>query len=184
VSRTFIHASANVADTAAIGEGSKVWINVQIREHARIGTDCIISKDVYIDHSVKIGNRCKIQNSVSVYNGVSIEDDVFVGPNVAFTNDKVPRAFNLAWKVTPTFIQRGASIGANATIVCGITIGYYAMVAAGSVVTKQVPAHALVMGNPARIVGYVCECGNRLNIHGHCKACGKTTELPLKGEGE
>ena len=178
----FIHPSASVSESAKIGEGTKVWINVQIREHAEIGTDCIISKDVYIDYAVKIGNRCKIQNSVSVYNGVTIEDEVFVGPNVAFTNDKVPRAFNADWKVTSTLVQRGASIGANATVVCGITIGSYAMIAAGSVVTKTLPSHALVMGNPAKIIGYVCSCGSRLDIHGHCRSCGKTTELRTAGE--
>jgi UDP-2-acetamido-3-amino-2,3-dideoxy-glucuronate N-acetyltransferase len=182
MSSIFIHPSASVSESAKIGEGTKIWINVQIREDVEIGTDCIISKDVYVDHAVKIGNRCKIQNSVSVYNGVTIEDEVFVGPNVAFTNDKVPRAFNVDWKITPTLVQRGASIGANATVVCGITIGHYAMIAAGSVVTKTVPSHALVMGNPAKIVGYVCLCGNRFDSHGHCKVCGKTTVLCTAGE--
>ncbi len=175
--KTFIHPTAYIAECVHIGEGTKIWMNVQIRENAAIGHDCIISKDVYIDHAVKIGNRCKIQNSVSVYNGVTIGDDVFVGPNVAFTNDKVPRAFNTEWEITPTLIKRGASIGANATVVCGIEIGEYAMVAAGSVVTKSVPSHALVMGNPARIVGYVCQCGHRINNDGLCKACGNITEL-------
>ena len=184
MSKAFIHPSAHVSDASKIGEGTKVWINVQIREDVEIGTDCIISKDVYIDHAVKIGNRCKIQNSVSIYNGVTIEDDVFVGPNVAFTNDKVPRAFNTEWKVTPTLVQRGSSLGANATVVCGIVIGHYAMVAAGSVVTKTVPSHALMMGNPAKIVGYVCRCGHRLDDYSICKACGKTTELPTHGVNE
>ena len=183
MSKTFIHPSANVSSDAKIGDGSKIWINVQIREHALVGSGCIISKDVYIDHAVQIGSRCKIQNSVSVYNGVNIEDDVFVGPNVAFTNDKVPRAFNADWKITPTLVKHGASIGANSTIVCGVVIGRYAMVAAGSVVTKTVPSHALVMGNPAKIVGYVCLCGNRLDSQNHCKTCDKTTEL-LTGEIE
>lgn len=162
MSKAFIHSSANVSDAAIIGEGTKVWINVQIREHATIGTDCIISKDVYIDHAVKIGHRCKIQNSVSIYNGVSIEDDVFIGPNVSFTNDKVPRAFNTDWKVTSTLVKTGASIGANATVVCGVTVGQYAMVAAGSVVTKDVGDFSLVMGNPAKHVGYVHKNGQRV----------------------
>lgn len=182
MSGQYTHPSANVSSESSIGDGTKVWINVQIREHAEVGVDCIISKDVYIDHAVKIGNRCKIQNSVSIYNGVTVEDDVFVGPNVAFTNDKVPRAFNADWKITPTLVQRGASIGANATIVCGVVIGHYAMVAAGSVVTKTVPSHALVMGNPAKIVGYVCQCGHRLDSRGLCNACGKNTELQTSGE--
>ena len=158
----FLHSSANVSSAATIGKGTKVWINVQIRENVVIGEDCIISKDVYIDHAVRIGNRCKIQNSVSVYNGVTIGDDVFVGPNVSFTNDKVPRAFNVDWKITPTFVETGSSIGANSTIVCGVTIGEYAMVAAGSVVTKNVEPYTLVMGNPARPMYKIDKNGNRL----------------------
>jgi len=160
--QSFIHSTANVDPRATLGRGTKVWINVQIREGARIGADCIISKDVYVDHDVVMGNGCKIQNGVSLYHGVTIEDDVFVGPNACFTNDKVPRANNTAWNVTPTRVCRGASIGANATIVCGIEIGEYAMVAAGSVVTKDVPAFALVMGNPARVAGQVDKAGNRI----------------------
>ena len=157
-----IHPTASVDPRADIGAGSRIWINVQIRENAKIGLGCILSKDVYIDHAVTIGDRCKVQNSVSVYNGVTIGDDVFVGPNACFTNDKVPRANNADWSVTPTVVKSGASIGANATIVCGITIGEYAMVAAGSVVTKDVAPYSLVMGNPARHVSYVDEAGNRV----------------------
>jgi len=156
-----------------IGENTKIWINSQIRENAEIGADCIISKDTYIDTGVKIGSRCKVQNGVSVYHGVFIGDDVFVGPNVAFTNDHVPRAFNKDWKITETFIRNGASIGANATIICGHTVGEYALVGAGSVVTKDVPAHGLVVGNPARLIGYVCKCGERLDGKGVCPACGE-----------
>lgn len=158
----YIHPSANVDARAEIGEGTRVWINVQVREHARIGRDCIISKDVYIDHAVQVGDRCKIQNSVSVYNGVIIGDDVFVGPNVAFTNDRVPRAFNSEWKITPTRIDNGASLGANCTIVCGVTVGEYAMVAAGSVVTRDVPPYTLVMGNPARPHARIDKAGNKV----------------------
>jgi UDP-2-acetamido-3-amino-2,3-dideoxy-glucuronate N-acetyltransferase len=160
--KAYIHPSANVSDKAIIGAGTKVWINVQIRENANIGAGCILSKDVYIDHAVCIGDRCKIQNSVSVYNGVSIGDDVFVGPNVAFTNDRVPRAFNTDWGITETKVETGASLGANSTIVCGVTIGEYAMVAAGSVVTKDVPPYTLVIGNPARAVGKIDKMGNRV----------------------
>jgi acetyltransferase-like isoleucine patch superfamily enzyme len=157
----FIHPSATVDDSAAVGEDTKIWINVQVRDGAVIGRNCILSKDVYVDHGVTIGNNCKIQNSVSVYNGVTIEDDVFVGPNACFTNDRVPRAFNADWQVTPTLIAHGASIGANATIVCGITVGRYAMIGAGSVVTKDVEPFALMVGNPARLIGYVNELGER-----------------------
>lgn len=157
----FIHPTANVSNQATIGEGTKIWINSQIREKSEIGSNCIISKDTYIDAEVKIGNNCKIQNSVSVYHGVTIEDDVFVGPNACFTNDKVPRAFDPEWKITPTLIKQGASIGANATIVCGITIGEYAMIAAGSVVVKDVEPYSLVMGNPAMHHSYIDKMGNR-----------------------
>jgi acetyltransferase-like isoleucine patch superfamily enzyme len=160
--KAFVHPSANVDSRATIGSGSKIWVNVQIREGAQIGDDCILSKDVYVDHDVRIGNRCKIQNSVSVYNGVTIEDEVFIGPNACFTNDKVPRANSPDWTVTPTLVRRGASIGANATVVCGVEIGQFAMIAAGAVVTKDVPAFTLVMGNPARPAGSVDEAGNRV----------------------
>lgn len=158
----FIHESAHVSDNVAIGSGTKIWINAQIREEVKIGENCIISKDTYIDHAVSIGKNCKIQNSVSIYDGVTIEDDVFIGPNVAFTNDKIPRAFNTEWKITPTVVKKGVSIGSNATIVCGITIHEYAMIAAGSVVTKDVPAYTLVMGNPARAVAKIDRAGNRI----------------------
>lgn len=158
----YIHPTANVAANARIGEGTKIWINVQIRENAEIGAGCIISKDVYIDHGVIIGDRCKVQNGVSVYHGVTLGDEVFVGPNVVFTNDRVPRAFNPEWKITPTRIDSGASLGANSTIVCGTVVGEYAMVAAGSVVTRDVPPYTLVMGNPARPVARIDRAGNRI----------------------
>ncbi|MCH2222276.1 MAG: N-acetyltransferase, partial [Dechloromonas sp.] len=162
MSDVFIHSTASVSPKAQLGHGTKVWINVQIRENAVIGDNCIVSKDVYIDHAVTIGDRCKIQNSVSVYHGVSIGNDVFVGPNASFTNDRVPRAFNPDWKITPTFIKDGASIGANSTLICGITVGEYAMVAAGSVVTRDVEPYTLVMGNPASPVARIDKAGNKL----------------------
>jgi acetyltransferase-like isoleucine patch superfamily enzyme len=158
----YIHPTANVSPEANIGAGSKIWINVQVREHAQIGENCIISKDVYIDHAVRIGARCKIQNSVSVYNGVTLGDEVFVGPDVAFTNDRIPRAFNAEWKITATSVGNGASLGANCTIICGVNIGEYAMVAAGSVVTRDVPAYTLVAGNPARPIARIDKAGNRV----------------------
>ena len=157
----FAHESATICNTATVGEGSKVWINVQIRENASIGKNCFLAKDVYIDHGVTIGNGCKIQNGVSVYHGVSLADNVFVGPNACFTNDRVPRVFDPNWQVLPTVIHEGASIGANATIVCGVTVGEYAMIAAGSVVTKDVAPYSMVMGNPARHVSYVDKMGNK-----------------------
>lgn len=157
-----IHPSAIVDSTAQIGMNTRVWVNVQIRENVKIGSNCILSKDVYIDHTVTIGDNCKIQNSVSIYHGVTVEDDVFIGPNACFTNDKIPRAFNHSWTITKTLVKKGASIGANATIVCGITIGEYAMVAAGSVVTKDVAAYSLVMGNPAKHYCFVDKEGNKI----------------------
>jgi UDP-2-acetamido-3-amino-2,3-dideoxy-glucuronate N-acetyltransferase len=162
MSETFIHSSALIEDDVVIGNGTKIWVNSQVRKGAKIGDNCIISKDTFIDTDVSIGNRCKIQNSVSVYHGVTIGDDVFVGPNVSFTNDKVPRAFAQDWKITPTFVDNGASLGANSTIVCGVTIGKYAMVAAGSVVTKDVEPYSLVMGSPAKHYSYVDKMGNKV----------------------
>ncbi len=159
----YIDETARVSPDAEIGDGTKIWVNVQVRESALVGKNCILSKDVYVDHGVKIGNNCKIQNSVSVYNGVTIENDVFIGPNVCFTNDRVPRAFNSNWKIIPTYVKKGASIGANATIVCGVTIGEYAMVAAGSVVTRDVKPYSLVMGNPARHASQIDKEGNKIS---------------------
>jgi UDP-2-acetamido-3-amino-2,3-dideoxy-glucuronate N-acetyltransferase len=158
----FIHKTASVDSNSVIGVGTKIWINSQVRENVSIGKNCILSKDVYIDCNVQIGDNCKIQNGVSVYDGVTIESKVFVGPHVSFTNDKVPRAFNDTWTITKTLVKEGASLGANATIVCGITIGEYSMIAAGAVVTRSVPPFALVMGNPARIVGTVDINGSKI----------------------
>lgn len=162
MSDVFVHPTASVSPNAKIGQGTKVWINVQIRENASIGENCIVSKDVYIDHAVTIGDRCKVQNSVSVYHGVTIGNDVFVGPNACFTNDRVPRAFNADWKITPTIVEDGVSIGANSTLICGITVGEYAMIAAGSVVTRDVEPYTLVIGNPARPVARIDKAGNKV----------------------
>ncbi|MDD4564886.1 MAG: acyltransferase [Eubacteriales bacterium] len=167
----FIHPSAIVEEPVCIGKGTKIWVNSQIRKGVRIGDNCIISKDTYIDEGVTIGNNCKIQNGVSIYHGVTIEDKVFIGPNAAFTNDMYPRAFSVEWEITDTLIKEGASIGANATIVCGTILGEYCMIGSGSVVTKDVPKQALFVGNPARLIGYVCKCGHRLGENGFCKKC-------------
>ncbi len=157
-----VHPSAEVAPGAVIGPGTRIWHQAQVREGAVIGADCVLGKDVYVDCGVVIGNRVKIQNGVSLYRGVTLEDDVFVGPGVVFTNDRYPRASSSEWQVMPTRVCRGASIGANATIVCGVTIGEYALVGAGAVVTRDVPPRSLVVGNPARVVGRVGEDGRPL----------------------
>jgi len=168
----FIHDTAEVSEDTEIGDGTKIWNLAQVREDAKIGSSCIISKNVYIDKGVKIGNNVKIQNNVNVYNGVTVEDDVFLGPSMTFTNDKLPRAANPEWEVAKTLVKRGASIGANATIVCGIVIGEYAMVGAGAVVTKDVAPHTLVVGNPALPIGYVCRCGAKVaNASKLCEKC-------------
>lgn len=159
----FKHDKAIVEDGAEIGSGCKIWVNAQIRSGAIIKNNCVISKDSFVDAGVVIGHNCKIQNGVSIYQGVTISDDVFVGPNATFTNDKVPRAFNGEWEISQTTVNKGASIGANATIVCGIVVGEYAMVAAGSVVTKDVEAFSLVKGNPAKHYCYIDKMGNKIN---------------------
>lgn len=166
---SFVHSTALIEDAVTIGEETKVWHYVHIRRSASVGKSCVIGRGVFIDEGVQIGNCVKIQNYVSVFHGVVISDGVFVGPHVCFTNDLHPRAINPDgtpksaddWECSKTLVEQGASIGANSTIVCGTTIGQWALVGAGSVVTKSVPAHALVVGNPARIIGYVCKCGRR-----------------------
>lgn len=163
----FIHPSAIVEPGAVIGSGTKVWHWAHIRASAKIGENCILAKSVFVDTDVQIGNNVKIQNNVSVYHGVEIEDGVFVGPHVCFTNDLYPRAITpegdlrrpQEWVVAKTKVEYGAALGANSTVVAGTTIGRWAMIGAGSVVTKNVPPYALALGNPARIVGVVAPGG-------------------------
>ena len=188
-----IHPTADVSPEANIGEGTSIWHQAQIRENVTIGENCILSKGVYVDADVTIGNNVKIQNYVSVYHGVTIEDGVFVGPHVCFTNDLRPRAINVDgslksaddWVLSETRISRGAALGANSTIVCGVTVGEWGMVGSGSVVTKDVPAYGLVRGNPARLAAFVCPCGQTLekeNVSGDvvtlkCNQCGQIVEI-------
>ncbi len=188
----FIHETAVVSAHATIGEGTKIWHYVHVREGAKIGKHCVLGKDVYVDHYVTIGDGVKIQNGVSVYHGVTLQDEVFVGPNAVFTNDLLPRSHHTTWRVVETVVEKGASIGANATIVCGVRLGEYCMIGAGTVVLKNVPPHALVVGNPGRLIGYVCACGHHLHRDYHiantnlfqfvCVSCKRAYALPGLGE--
>jgi UDP-2-acetamido-3-amino-2,3-dideoxy-glucuronate N-acetyltransferase len=191
-----IHPTADVSPKAKIGEGTSIWHQAQVREGAKVGENCIIGKGVYLDADVQVGDNVKIQNYVSVYEGVTIEDGVFIGPHVCFTNDLRPRAVNPDgtlkgsddWVLTMTHVRRGAALGANSTIRCGITIGAWAMVGCGSVVTKDLPNHGLAWGNPAQLRGFVCPCGERLEsiskegdwILTRCSGCKQIVRIPLE----
>lgn len=160
----FIHATADVSPDAEIGKGTKIWHQAQVMPGAVIGENCKLGKGVYIDAGVTIGNNVKVQNYVSVYKGVTVEDEVLLGPHMTFTNDLYPRAFVNDYTIYETLIKKGTAIGANATIVCGTTLNEYCMIAAGAVVLSDVPAFALVVGNPGRVTGYVCKCGSKLEL--------------------
>jgi UDP-2-acetamido-3-amino-2,3-dideoxy-glucuronate N-acetyltransferase len=160
---TFIHPSSIIEDGAQIGAGTRIWHFCHLMPGAVLGEDCIVGQNVFIDNNTQIGNGVKIQNNVSIYTGVVLEDEVFVGPSVVFTNVIDPRSFiERKHEFRKTVIRKGASLGANATILCGIEIGSYAMVGAGAVVTKNVPAYAVVRGNPARHEGWVSKAGRKL----------------------
>ena len=173
-----VHPTAIVEDGAVLGDDARVWHRAHVRTGSRIGAGSSLGFCVFVDEGVRIGERCKIQNHVSIYHGVTLEDDVFVGPHVAFTNDRHPRADADDWEVVPTSVRRGASIGANATIVCGTELGAWSMVGAGSVVTRDVPPYALVLGTPARLHAWVCRCGRPLArvgdpVPASCTHCGR-----------
>lgn len=173
----FAHESAFVDEGVDIGEGTSIWHTSHILKGSRIGKNCKVGQNVVVGPNVTVGNGVKIQNNVSVYEGVTLEDHVFCGPSMVFTNvfnprSEIPRMSELR----PTLVRRGATLGANSTILCGITIGQYALIGAGTVVTKNVPDHALVVGNPGRITGWMCQCGAKLLVEGKnasCQACGK-----------
>lgn len=193
-----IHPTADVSSDAVIGPGTSIWNQAQVRERARIGAGCVIGKNAYVDFDVVIGDNVKIQNNVSLYHGVTIEDGVFIGPHVCFTNDKLPRAINPDgspkgdedWEVGEIRVRRGAALGANSTILPGVTVGRWALVGSGSVVTHDVPDYALVLGNPARRVASACPCGLGLpddeggrGFRGVCPRCGHPFPPP-DGAGE
>jgi UDP-2-acetamido-3-amino-2,3-dideoxy-glucuronate N-acetyltransferase len=178
-----VHPSSYVDEPCEIGEGTAIWHFCHIMAHVKIGRRCRIGQNVVISPHVVVGDNVKIQNNVSVYTGVTLEDDVFCGPSMVFTNIATPRSAvprNTAADYLPTLVRRGASIGANATIVCGHTIGAYAFIGAGAVVTRDVPDYALLYGNPARIQGWACECGLRLvltNNRAQCAQCRRAYRL-------
>jgi UDP-2-acetamido-3-amino-2,3-dideoxy-glucuronate N-acetyltransferase len=170
----FVHPTAVVDDGAKIGAGTKIWHFCHIMPQASIGERCSLGQNVFIASGVRIGDNVKIQNNVSVYEGVTLEDGVFCGPSMVFTIVRTPRSHvprNSPAVFAHTLVRRGASIGANATIVCGVTIGEFAFVGAGSVVTRDVPPHALAYGNPARVHGYACSCGQPLDLSGRTAVC-------------
>jgi acetyltransferase-like isoleucine patch superfamily enzyme len=187
-----IHPTADVSPHAQIADGAQIWHQAQVREGASIGRNCILGKGVYVDYDVRVGDNCKLQNGASIYHGATLEDGVFIGPGAILTNDRQPRAINPDgalkaaddWQVGPIQVGYGASIGAGCIVLPGVAIGRFAMTAAGAVVTRDVPAHGLVVGTPARLVGYVCGCGARLAAEdspagrrGRCAACGREFDL-------
>lgn len=185
-----IHPTAEVSPEAMLGDGCRVWRQAHIREGAVIGHGCTIGAGVYVGAGVRLGRNCKVQNGALLYEGLELEDGVFVGPQVCFTNDLLPRAVNpdlslkteSDWELGRTLVREGASVGAASVVVTGVTIGRWALVGAGSVVTHDVPDHALVFGQPARLRGWVCDCARRLEMRGSegwCQTCQRTIALAL-----
>ncbi len=179
-----VHDTATVSPDASIGDGTVIWHLSQVRERASIGAGCILGKNVFVDTDVRVGRNVKIQNNSSLYHPLVVEDGVFIGPHVVFTNDRLPRAINPDgslktaddWEALGSRIMFGAAIGAGAVILPGVTIGRWALVGAGAVVTRNVPNHAIVVGNPARASGFACQCGHRLTKRASgfvCDACGR-----------
>jgi UDP-2-acetamido-3-amino-2,3-dideoxy-glucuronate N-acetyltransferase len=179
---SYVHSTAVIDDDVEIGPDTKVWHFAHVISGSRIGARCVIGQNVMIGPKVRVGDGCKIQNNVSLYEGVTLEEDVFCGPSIVFTNVRVPRAHvNRKAEFEPTVVRRGASLGANATILCGNDIGAYAMIGAGAVVTRDVPAHALVVGNPARQIGWVSRSGDRLGPDLICPRTGERYRLDQTG---
>ena len=174
----FVHESAYIDEGCEIGKGTKIWHFTHILSGSKIGENCNIGQNVVIGPDVTIGRQCKIQNNVSVYKGVTLEDGVFCGPSMVFTNVYNPRAeIRKMDEVRPTLVKKGTTIGANATIICGVTLGGYSFIGASAVITKDVPDYALVVGNPAKQVGWMCKCGEKLDSKNYCGRCNKVTAL-------
>lgn len=188
MTEAFVHETATADKGSKMGSGTKVWHYAHVREGAVLGKNCVVGHCAYVGEGVKVGNNVKIENKASIFKGATIEDDVFIGPHVAFTNDLKPRAHGSKWDVTETRVKKGASIGVNSTIICGVTIGSHSMVGGGSVVTSDVPDHGLVYGNPAKLRGFICFCGEVLGKGKkegsafvlRCKECGKECRIPAK----
>lgn len=183
----FVHESSYVDDGCEIGEGTKIWHFCHVQSGARLGKGCSLGQNVNVSNNVIVGDGCKLQNNVSLYEGVELEDNVFCGPSCVFTNDLTPRAKYPKGRANykRTLIREGASIGANATIVCGHTVGRCAMIGAGAVVACNVPDYALMLGVPARIAGYVCRCGGRMtfeNGEAVCSVCGRKYQMNENNE--
>jgi UDP-2-acetamido-3-amino-2,3-dideoxy-glucuronate N-acetyltransferase len=183
-----VHESAYVDDGATIGAGTKIWHFCHVMPGAVIGERCSLGQNVVVMTGTRMGTNCKIQNNVSIYEGVELEDDVFCGPSMVFTNVINPRSHVVRrHEYKQTIVRRGATLGANCTIICGVTIGQYAFVAAGAVVTHHVPQFALMVGVPARLAGYMCRCGERLtaeNAFAYCESCGQKYEITSAGCAE
>jgi UDP-2-acetamido-3-amino-2,3-dideoxy-glucuronate N-acetyltransferase len=180
----FIHESSFVDDGASIGDGTKVWHFCHIMPRAVIGERCNLGQNVVVMNGVRLGNNVKVQNNVSIYEGVELEDDVFCGPSMVFTNVMNPRSHvSRKNEYRRTLVRRGATIGANATIVCGVTLGEYCFIGAGAVINTSVPPHALMVGVPAKRIGWMCQCGERLpdSGTGTCKTCGSSYERATDG---
>jgi UDP-2-acetamido-3-amino-2,3-dideoxy-glucuronate N-acetyltransferase len=191
-----VHPTADVSDQAEVGAGTRIWHQAQVREGAVVGRDCVLGKGAFVDHHVRLGDRCKLQNGVYVYYGFTIEDGVFLGPGVMLLNDREPRAINpdgtlkseADWTLSEGTVRYGAALGGGVIVLPGVTVGRFAMVGSGAVVTRDVPDRGLVYGNPARLHGFVCDCGARLKAAGEadgavqtrCPACSRTATIPVE----
>lgn len=182
----FVHPTATIDEGASVGAGTRIWHLAHLRAGASVGEECVVGRGVYVGAGVRVGNRCKLENYALVFEGATIADGVFIGPAAVLANDRNPRAISPEgrlytaddWVLSQTRIETGASIGARAVLVPPVTVGAWSMVGAGAVVTRDVQPHALVLGAPARLAGYVCWCGHRVSGDGGCPSCGRRVEIP------